>query len=172
MKRIALVASLILLLVVGIASASSLDKGRRLAGPFCISLNTGVIRSVAITNQCRPGERRAFGQPDNDKTSTLGGATGATGPAGVGSVGATGAVGPQGPAGPAGSSSVTANTLILCLVPEKGNTKTYSRRLTTGEHGPSGASGASGATGDVRYDVLLRACNSFDNGVTLTVLTP
>ena len=96
--------------VVAISAAQSHvinDKGRRLAGPFCVGKNNagknaGVVRSIAKTQKCRSYEIRKYGiaVPDNDATGTAAGIAGATGPAGPqGAKGDTGATGPAGPQG-------------------------------------------------------------------------
>ena len=43
----------VLCTLVGSASA---DQGRRLAGPFCINLHTGVVRTIAATKHCQRNE--------------------------------------------------------------------------------------------------------------------
>ena len=70
-----------LLAIAGIASAShsSHHKQRPLAGPFCISRKTGVVRKVAAKKPCHRGEIRKVGFA----------VKGLRGPAGV--------TGPQGP---------------------------------------------------------------------------
>jgi hypothetical protein len=108
------------LIVVATATGASSDQGRRLAGPFCVGKanlspffvkkvgwvsRAGVVRSVAVTEQCQSWELRKFGQPDND-AATEGGVPGPAGPQGPkgdkGDKGDTGATGATGPAGPAG----------------------------------------------------------------------
>jgi hypothetical protein len=84
------------LIVVATATGASSDQGRRLAGPFCVGKanlspffvkkvgwvsRAGVVRSVAVTEQCQSWELRKFGQPDND-AATEGGVPGPAGPAG------------------------------------------------------------------------------------------
>jgi hypothetical protein len=135
---------------IGVISATaSADKGRRLSGPFCINNNTGVVRSVAITQiNCPKGETYKTGvavpcssvtvrlKPTNPCVVQRGkqgpkGAKGETGKAGAngtpGSAGLAGPSGPtglQGPAGPAGA---------------KGE---------VGARGDTGATGAAGLKGD------------------------
>lgn len=98
-KTIAVVAACAALAASAALGASG-DQGKRLSPPFCISLKTGVVRSVAATAKCKPGERRATG---------LAGAAGAPGPQGAtgatGAKGDPGATGARGPAGPAGAGS-------------------------------------------------------------------
>lgn len=135
--RTIVVAAVSLLLVAGfattVATGATSDKGRRLAGPFCISLDTGVVRAVAVNQACRPGEVRKVGVaipcrtltgaivftsrgcvgprgargPKGDNGMGIQGAPGKDGAAGpAGKDGATGAPGPQGGPGPAGKVSV------------------------------------------------------------------
>ena len=107
------------------------DKGRRLAGPFCVGKpnagkNAGVVRSIAKTQKCRSYELRKYGiaVPDDDTTAAATGITGANGPAGPqGPKGDTGATGAAGPAGAKGDTGAT------------------------GAAGPQGPKGDSGATG-------------------------
>src|SRR5258708_37060138 len=96
MRKLLLLALAALLTSVGVAGAQSTDQGRRLTGPFCINLKTGVVRSVAVTHtgKCRKGEVRRFGVALNLTKGPKGDG---------GAIGPTGAAGPAGPAGPAGS---------------------------------------------------------------------
>jgi hypothetical protein len=117
---------IVVLLIAGIASASqaSHHKNRPLAGPFCISRKTGIVRQVAPKKACRRGEIRKIGFAVKGLRG-LAGTTGPQGPAGAagaqgpaGATGATGAsglqglpgpqgeVGPQGPVGPQGAQGV------------------------------------------------------------------
>ena len=113
-RWIPLLAGVIALLVIaGIASASQASHrgNRQLAGPFCISKRTGVVRQVATKVKCHRGEIRKVGFAVNGLRG-LTGATGTQGPAGpAGAAGATGAdgapglqglPGPQGQQGPQG----------------------------------------------------------------------
>ena len=138
-----------LLIVAGIAGATSNDQGRRLSGPFCVGksflkpvdgsrttgtpifkisvLRAGVVRSVARTQPCRAWEDRKLGIaiPDVDNFPPgPAGPAGATGPPGP--AGATGAAGSVGPAGPAG------------LKGDKGD------KGDTGAQGPPGKDGKDG----------------------------
>jgi hypothetical protein len=94
-----------LLVIAGIASASQASHRERgsLAGPFCISKKTGVVRKVAPKTACHKGEIRKVGFA----VTGLSGPAGATGPQGpngpVGPTGPQGGVGPQGPAGSQGA---------------------------------------------------------------------
>lgn len=63
------------------------DQGRRLAGPFCVGLSTGIVRAVPAAKPCKKGELRRFGFAVPHPETVAGPA----GPAG-----------PQGPQGPAG----------------------------------------------------------------------
>jgi hypothetical protein len=133
------------LLLVGLAQGASSDKGRRLAGPFCVGkrdvrpLNgiarAGVVRSVAVNRACSSIEIRKLGLavtgppgPKGDKGDT--GAAGATGA--TGAPGPAGAVGGQGPAGPAGP---------------KGDPGPPGPKGDTGPAGPAGDRGPAGAPG-------------------------
>ena len=149
--------------VVAISSAQSnsgADKGRRLAGPFCVGKtnagkNAGVVRSIAVTQKCRGYEIRKMGLavPDNDSAAVgvaagVTGEAGSTGPQGPkGDAGAAGAQGPKGdggaqglpgsagPSGPKGDSGA------------KGDTGAQGPQGDRGEQGPSGLAGATGAVG-------------------------
>ena len=142
--------SLILgLAVTASTSASRIPGKQHLAnfGPFCVSMQTGVIHAAATGKPCKPKEVRIFHLIDlsnlaklimglQDQINALKlkqGPTGPAGPAGKdgsngtnGTNGTNGAIGPQGPAGPQGP---------------KGDTG------ATGATGPAGAPGATGATG-------------------------
>ena len=124
MKRNFFIVAIVLALaVVGIASGASSDQGRRLAGPFCVGKanlspfyakgigwisRAGVVRSVSVTEQCQRTEIRKFGVavPDVDvqPTAPVAGPQGPKGDKGdKGDTGATGATGPAGPAGKDGT---------------------------------------------------------------------
>jgi hypothetical protein len=114
-----------------IGTSATTDKGRRLAGPFCVStkkspgLIAGIVRVVAVNQPCRPSEIRKFGvavtgprgpqgpkgDPGKDGLNGIGfpgpaGAVGATGP--TGPTGAPGAQGPKGDKGDPGSPGAAA----------------------------------------------------------------
>ena len=103
--------ALAMLVAVGVAGA---DKGRRIAGPICVNLNTGVMRAVAEKpfQKCRPGEIRRYGLvvKSTNKTIIIKGVKGDTGPAGPsgtsvkGDTGSTGPTGSTGATGPSGAS--------------------------------------------------------------------
>jgi hypothetical protein len=84
--------------VAGVASANQVSHHtqRALAGPFCISKKTGVIRQVATKKACGKGEIREVGFAVKGPQGPAG-ATGAQGP--VGATGATGIPGLQGAPG-------------------------------------------------------------------------
>src|SRR6478609_177952 len=91
-RWIPLLAGVVALLVIaGVASASQAShRGRgSLAGPFCISKKTGVVREIAAKAKCHKGEIRKVGF------------------AVKGLQGPTGAAGLQGPVGPAGAAGAT-----------------------------------------------------------------
>jgi Collagen triple helix repeat (20 copies) len=115
-RWIPLLAGVIALFVIatGIASASQASRHARgsLAGPFCISKKTGVVRQVAANAPCRKGEIRKVGFAVQGSPGPAGaagpqGPVGPTGPAGApglqGLPGPQGAVGPQGPVGAQGA---------------------------------------------------------------------
>jgi len=138
-RLIPLLAGVIALLVIaGIASASQAShrRPRSLAGPFCISKKTGVVRQVGAKKACHRGEVRKVGFAVKGLRGPAGaaglqgpaGAAGAQGPSGAaGATGAAGAPGPQGLPGPQGD------------VGQQG---------ATGAQGPQGAEGLQGAQGD------------------------
>jgi hypothetical protein len=152
MKKLLLLVLAALVTSVGVAGAQSSDHGRRLTGPFCINLKTGVIRSVALlhTGKCRKGEVRRYGVPVNVTKGPKGeggpiGAAGPAGPAGPpgskgdqGAKGDTGATGAAGEAGAAGADGATGAT---------GDTGPAGPAGPAGEKGDTGAAGAAGAAG-------------------------
>jgi hypothetical protein len=136
-------------------SGSSQDKGRRLAGPFCVGKNNagknaGVVRSIAVTQRCRSYELRKLGiaVPDKDGdvvgvAAGVAGTTGATGPQGPkGDTGATGATGAQGQKGDTGATDATG------AQGPKGDTGATGATGPQGAKGEDGAAGATGAKGD------------------------
>jgi hypothetical protein len=163
MKKVFLAVLLLtVVMVVGIAGATTSDKGRRLAGPFCVGkrflkplsgarvtnnptlrlavLRAGVVRSVSVNEQCRPWENREVGLaiPDVDPLPTPG-ATGPAGPAGpAGPKGDTGATGAAGAKGATGDKGATGATGAPGLPGAKG---------ATGEQGPKGDKGDTGSPG-------------------------
>ena len=121
--------ALAMLVAVGVAGA---DKGRRIAGPICVNLNTGVMRAVAEKpfQKCKSGEIRRYGLVVKSTNKTIiikgvKGDTGATGPAG-----AKGDTGAQGAGGATGNTGATGST------------------GASGAKGDTGATGATGAKGD------------------------
>lgn len=151
------------LIAVGIAtsaSSTSQDQGRRLAGPFCVNKNTGVVRSVAEVpfQKCLAGEVRKVGvaipcptltkAPNHTCGPSSGpkGAKGDKGSAGEkGATGATGAVGPAGTAGPVGATGATGAQGPTGV---KGDTGATGAKGDTGATGQTGATGAAGPKGD------------------------
>lgn len=99
LARFAAIAALLTLVFAAVGYATTQDHGRRLAGPFCVSLSSGNLRVIAAVQQCRPGEVRKLGQkvvgppgpPGKDGLPGLNGKDGANG--------LNGAQGPQGAAG-------------------------------------------------------------------------
>lgn len=103
--RVVALAAILTLVGTTVALATSDDHGRRLAGPFCVSLSTGVLRVVAVDQPCRPGEIRKLGLKATGPPGPRGpgGPPGPPGKDGVGQAGATGAQGAQGSQGPQGA---------------------------------------------------------------------
>ena len=120
--------ALAMFVAVGVAGA---DKGRRIAGPICVNLNTGVMRAVAEKpfQKCKPGEIRRYGlvvkSTNKNKTVIIKGTKGAKGD--TGPAGATGANGASGATGNTGATGSTG---------------------ATGAKGDTGGTGATGAKGD------------------------
>src|SRR4051812_46459130 len=95
-RRRVLLAALPLVLVTGAALAAHPD-GRKPSSAViysCVKKRTGLVRIVAASASCRPGE-----------SSVAWNAQGARG-----ADGAAGAAGPQGPAGPAGAAGAKGDT--------------------------------------------------------------
>lgn len=107
--RLAAIAAVLALVGTTVAFATSDDHGRRLAGPFCVSLSTGVLRVVAVDQACRAGEIRKLGLKVTGPPGPRGpgGPPGPPGKDGVGTVGATGPQGAQGSQGATGAVTVT-----------------------------------------------------------------
>ena len=158
MKRTTIIAVLLGIVALGVlAGSASADQSRRLAGPFCISLHTGVVRSIAVKKTCHHGEIRKFGVAFGGKLATVlgpaglngkngsdgaGGSNGADGKDGAngskadpGTKGDTGSIGAKGDAGPQGA---------------KGDTGSAGIKGATGSTGPQGAEGQTGPAGPQR----------------------
>ena len=98
-----------------LVSLASGDQGRRLAGPFCINNNSGVVRAIAASQKCKAGETRKYGVAVTGLLALLvpkgapgaKGAQGAAGPRSCGCRGSAGAAGPAGAQGPAGATGAT-----------------------------------------------------------------
>src|SRR3954469_23063735 len=115
-RRRVLLAALPLVLVTGAALAAHPD-GRKPSSAViysCVKKKTGLVRIVAASASCRPGESSVAwngqGARGADGAAGAAGPQGPAGPAGVagakgatGSAGAAGPGGAVGPAGPAGS---------------------------------------------------------------------
>jgi collagen triple helix repeat protein len=131
-RLIPLLAGVIALLVIaGIASASQASHHRQaaLAGPFCISKRTGVVRQVGRKVACHANEIRKVGFAVN----------GLRGPAGpAGSQGPAGAPGPQGLQGVAGATGAPGAPGLQGLPGPQG---------AVGPQGPAGAQGSQGPQG-------------------------
>src|SRR3954447_14918169 len=120
-RRRVLLAALPLVLVTGTALAAHPD-GRKPSSAViysCVKKKTGLVRIVAASASCRPGE-----------ASVAWNAQGARGAAG-----AAGAAGPQGPAGPAGAAG------------GKGDTGAAGSAGPAGAVGPAGPAGPAGPVG-------------------------
>ena len=150
MRKLWLLAIALVIAVPAVATASSSDQGRRLAGPFCVGKvtagkNAGIVRSIAVTRACRSYELRKVGVAVSGPAGPKG-PQGDTGPQGVagpkgeqgndGSKGKTGATGPKGDTGATGSTGAT------------GPTGATGATGATGPTGPSGATGPKGDKGD------------------------
>jgi hypothetical protein len=177
-RRLLLIGALLVAMivtVVGVASATTQDKGRRLAGPFCVGkrflkpldggritnhpvvslaiLRAGVVRSVAVGQPCRPWENRKLGLaiPDPDPVNTgprgPAGPAGPAGPPGQSAVGDTGPQGPVGPAGPAGPAGAKGATGANGAQGPIGPAGPAGAKGATGSPGPKGDTGATGASG-------------------------
>lgn len=156
MKKFATIVVAVVVSIGVIGSTASADKGRRIAGPICVNLNTGVVRAVAEVpfQKCLPGEIRRYGLAVKSVNKTViikgkagpkgatgkDGANGAPGSAGV--AGPSGTTGLQGPAGPAGATGAKGEAGA------KGDTGTAGSRGETGAQGATGATGAVGPKGD------------------------
>ena len=145
MKRIIMLALAAFIVTATVAGASSSDKGRRLAGPFCVSLNTGVVRSVAVGQDCKAGEVRKVGLAVTGPRGPVGpkGADGKNGVdgknGGNGSNGSNGAKGDTGAPGAPGATGATG---------AKGATGATGANGTNGTNGAKGDPGVAGAKGD------------------------
>ena len=160
-KRSFIVIAVVLTLaVVGIASGASSDQGRRLAGPFCVGKanltpffvkkvgwvsRAGLVRSVAVTEKCQSYEIRKFGVkvPDVDETSA--GTAGPVGPQGP--QGAQGPTGKTGAAGKDGAQGATGETGAQGEQGPKGDAGATGETGATGPAGPQGEKGDKGDTG-------------------------
>jgi hypothetical protein len=155
--RATVLAFVVFLVVAGIATGATQDKGRRIAGPICVSLDTGVVRAVAEKpfQACRAGEIRRYGLYVKSSVTKKviiikgkAGPRGQVGPAGPGgSAGAIGTAGPAGPAGPQGGGGPqgpAGNVTVTQLTGDQKNCVKIS-----GSDGSSGViCGTAGAKGD------------------------
>jgi hypothetical protein len=176
-RRLLLIGALLVAMVVtvvGVASATNQDKGRRLAGPFCVGkrslkpldggrvngaiafktaiLRAGVVRSVAVGQPCRPWEDRKLGLaiPDIDQPSVGDqgpqGPPGPPGPAGKNGINGEPGIGLPGPAGPAGAKGATGANGAQGPIGPQG--PPGSGNGTPGPPGPKGDTGPKGDKGD------------------------
>jgi hypothetical protein len=100
----------VVLTAVSVAAATSLDKGRRLTGPFCVDKKGGTVHSVAATHACRSDQLRRYGVAVTGPRGPQGPAGPQGAPGAPGAAGAAGTQGPAGPAGPAGPTGVKGDT--------------------------------------------------------------
>ena len=156
MKKFATIVVAVVVSIGVIGSTASADKGRRIAGPICVNLDTGVVRAVAEIpfQACRTGEIRRYGLKVQSKTIIIkgkAGPKGATGKAGGnGAPGSAGVAGPSGPAGlqgPAGPAGATGAAGAKGEAGAKGDTGSAGPKGETGAQGSTGATGVTGATG-------------------------
>jgi hypothetical protein len=172
-KWIIIVAAFAAIAIIGTVSADTGpgDQGRRLAGPFCINNNTGVVRAVAVTQKCKAGETRKVGVavpcnsvtikkvranpcvvqrgvPGQNGAAGAKGETGATGsPGATGAQGAQGATGAAGAAGAQGPKGADGKDGISCFTEEQYEDKEYGYVVNPACVGPKGDTGSTGATG-------------------------
>lgn len=182
-----------LLVVAGIASAGQLSHHHRrpLAGPFCISKKTGVVREVARKRGCHKSEIRKVGfavhglrgpRGATGPAGPAGGPRGATGPAGprgaTGPAGPRGATGPQGPQGPVGPAGIDGTAVITVTSQGSAGQKTTTAACPSGYFALSGGFSAQGsvtqsyrsdASGDPSGDTGWTASQSSGNTGSLTV---
>ena len=138
-RWIPLLAGLIALFVIaGIASASQASHrgNASLAGPFCVSKKTGVVRQVGLKRACHKGESRKVG---------FAGAAGSQGPAGA--PGATGASGPQGLPGPQGDVGQQGPAGLQGAQGDQGLPGLQGDQGVPGTNGSDGADGSQGPAG-------------------------
>jgi hypothetical protein len=127
------------------AATASADQGRRLSGPFCINLHTGVVRSIALTKVCRKNEVRKLGVAGALHTSGLTATTAIAGNAGAN--GADGASGPQGLKGDTGSKGDAGPQGLKGDTGSKGDAGPQGPKGDTGSKGDAGPQGPKGDTG-------------------------
>src|SRR5581483_4570611 len=154
MRKLIVLVLAALVTTVGVAGAQSKDKGRRLAGPFCIAKTSvsplrvrnvfgqtvtvpraGTVRSIGIGQKCNANENRRFGIP----------VSGGAGP--KGEAGPVGPAGAQGPAGSAGATGAKGDTGATGAKGETGATGAAGPQGPAGPKGDKGDTGAMGAVG-------------------------
>jgi hypothetical protein len=173
-RLIPLIAGVIALLVVaGVASASYVSQhGRRaLAGPFCVSKKTHVVREVK--KACHKGEIRERGIKGLQGLPGPAGPQGATGPRG-----ATGAAGPQGSQGPVGPAGIDGTAVVTITSQGSAGQKTTTAACPANFFALSGGFSAQGsvtqsyrsdANGDPSGNTAWTASQSSGNSGSLTV---
>jgi len=144
MKRTTIVAALLGIVALGaLAGSASADQSRRLAGPFCINLHTGVVRSIAVKKTCHHGEIRKLGVAAGGKLTTV------LGPAGLnGKDGSNGADGKDGVNGSKGDTGAKGDAGAQGPMGPKGDTGSAGAKGDTGPQGPKGENGAQGPKGE------------------------
>jgi hypothetical protein len=113
-------------------------------GPYCISVKSGAMRTVATAQKCKKGEVRILHSSTAATAGITGaGRVGAQGPAGAAGVrGETGATGAKGDTGATGATGAKGDTGATGAAGAKGDTG------ATGAKGETGATGAKGDQGD------------------------
>jgi hypothetical protein len=129
------------------------DKNNIQPGPnalnACIQKESGEVRIIGITEDCRRTEVRVqLAIAGAAAVITATGATGAIGPTGpIGPMGPAGPIGPAGPAGPKGDSGATGPAGLAGATGEAGAQGPKGDPGATGPAGPAGPTGEAGAQG-------------------------
>ncbi len=181
MRKIVFLALAVFIATTAVAAASVSDKGRRLAGPFCVGKanaaplvvggitvpRAGVVRSVAYKQSCRTWEVPKTGLaipvqvgPKGDKGDK--GATGSQGaPGPQGAAGANGTDGKDGKDGVSPTLTVTQNENNCVTITATDVNGTTSGQVC-GIKGDTGATGAPGQDGKDGKDG--KDCNKGNGG--------
>jgi hypothetical protein len=150
-RLIIAIAVVVMLAAAGTAISASLDKGRRLAGPFCVSVDSGVVRAVAASQSCRARELRKVGLAIPCSTLTNAGyqvleKTSSPCKTARGEAGPKGAPGAPGPAGSTTVVQLTGGQANCVRITGSDGTSGVVCG-TQGAQGPKGDPGATGAPG-------------------------